>query len=83
MNRRPSTVVPTTRSIRRGARAHLVEHAEPLQHRHPGRLQQQPRAHRAGIRRALEHLDGVARAREQRGRGQPGGSGAHDPDSHL
>jgi hypothetical protein len=72
--------VHTAHLLRAGA--HLGEPPEPLEHRHPGRLEQQARARRAGVRRLLEQLDLVAGTRQQHGRRRPAGAAADDADSH-
>ena len=75
VDRRPDDVVDPGR-----AGADLLEHAEALEHGDPGRLQQQPGAHRARVRRAFEDLDRVPGAREQRRRGQARGPRPDDAD---
>jgi hypothetical protein len=65
----------------RGACLHLVEHAEALKNGNPGRLQQQAGADRPGVGRALEHLNLMPGASEQRRGRQPGGPGSDDPHS--
>ena len=61
-DRRPDDVVDPRR-----ARADLVEDAEALEHRDPGRLQQQPGTDRAWVGRAFQDLDLVL----PRGRAAP------------
>ena len=73
-------VVPWTSVIRAAPAVTSSSTPSRSQHGDPGRLQEQPGAHRPGARRAFEHLARVARACQQRRRGEPRGPRPDDPD---